>query len=241
MAQDHGRSEDRSGGLEHPIERTRSGHHEALQSGFVGSRGHRLRSCRAGAGQISVQAGQGRGAVRRRQRDRHRDPHRRRSVAPRARPAVRDREQARRLRHPRHRGNGEGQARRLHAAGRQSRHQRADADHLQGQVQDRLRQRGRHGVAARRGAAHPRRHHQGLRAQELRRVHRAGQGQSRQGALRQRRRRQQQPLRHRGVRAVGRPQAHSHPEQGRRRGDHQRSGERATRRWRWSTPQARPA
>src|SRR5205814_4259827 len=31
---------------------------------------------------------------------------------------------------------------------------------------------------------------------------------------------------HRGVRAVGWPQAHSHPEQGRRRGDHQRSGER---------------
>ena len=49
-----------------------------------------------------------------------------------------------------------------------------------------------------------------------------GEGQSRQGALRQRRRRQQQSLRHRGLRAVGRHQDDPHPEQGRRRGDHQR-------------------
>ena len=132
-------------------------------------------------------------------------------------------------------------ARRLHAAGRQSRHQRADADHLQGQVQDRLRQRGRDGDAARRGAADPRRHHQGLRAEDLRRVHRACQGQSRQGALRQRRRRQQQPLRHRGVRAVGRHQAHSHPEQGRRRAPSPTIWCAATPRSRWSTPRARPA
>ena len=99
------------------------------------------------------------GAVRRRQRDRHHDPHRRRADAAADRPRLPGREQARRVRHPRDRGNGQGAARRLHAAGRQPRHQRADADHLQGQVQDRLRERSHDGDAARRDSADPRRHH----------------------------------------------------------------------------------
>ena len=113
-------------------------------------------------------------------------------------------------------------ARRLHAAGRQPWHQPADAAHLQGQVQDRLRQRRDDGDAARRYPADPCSHHRGLRAEDLRRVHRLRQGESWSGALRQRRRRQQQPLRHRGVRAVGRHQARAHPEQERRRRHHQR-------------------
>ena len=93
-------------------------------------------------------------------------------------------------------------------------------------MQDRLRQGRRHGDAARRGPARARRHHQGFCAEDLRRVHRLCQGQSRQGALRQRRHRQQQSLRHRSLRQMGGHRARPHPQQGRRRGDHQRSGQR---------------
>ena len=79
--------------------------------------------------------------------------------------------------------------------------------HLQGQVQDRLREGSDDGDAARRDSADPCRHHGRLRAQDLRRVHHLRQGEPRQGALRQRRRRLQQSLRHRSLRAVGRHQA----------------------------------
>ena len=64
---------------------------------------------------------------------------------------------------------------------------------------------------------------QGFRAQDLCRVHRLRQGQSRQGALCQRRHRQQQPLRHGSVRQVGRHRDAPSAEQGRRRRHHQRS------------------
>ena len=88
-----------------------------------------------------------------------------------------------------------------------SRHQRAHAGHLQDKFKidydkDVV-------MVTRLGELplDPRRHHQELRAEDLRRVHRLRQGEPRQGALRQRRRRQQQPLRHGGLRAVGRHQA----------------------------------
>src|SRR5262245_20682297 len=66
-----------------------------------------------------------------------------------------------------------------------------------------------------------RRHDQGLPAQNLCRVHRLRQGQSRQGALCQRRRRQQQSLRHGSLRPMGRHRAHALAEQGRRRRNYQ--------------------
>ena len=85
-------------------------------------RGHRL-----GAGQIPVEAGEDRRALRPGRRDRHHLAAVRRADAPEPRPAVRGREQAGRLRHPRDRGNGALQARRLHADGRQRLDQRHHA------------------------------------------------------------------------------------------------------------------
>ena len=141
------------------------------------------------------QADQGRGAVRAGQRHRHRHPHRRRADAARcsAQPIVIENkpgafgilaiEEMARV-----------AAGRLHAADRQSRHQRADADHLQEEIQDRLRQ-GRHDGDAARARCRscsprpPRTSRRRLTPSSSPTPRR-----TRQGALCQRRHRQQQSL-----------------------------------------------
>ena len=176
------------------------------------------------------------------QRHRHRHPHRRRPVAPRARPADRGREQAGRLRHPRHRGDGEGAAPdgytlQVGNPGTNVLTPIIYKDKFKIDYDKEVVMVTRLGevpliLAATTKDFAPKNYGEFIAL---------CQGQSRQGALRQRRRRQQQPLRHRGVRAVGRPQARF---TFRTRAAAPRSPTisfRAMPRWPWSTRRVRPA
>ena len=123
----------------------------------------------------------------------------RRAAEEHPRPAVRGREQARRVRHPRHRGNGPLEAGRLHADGRQCLDQRHHADPVQEQVPDRLREERGVGVAAGDLSVVPDHHHGEFQGQERQGRGRLRQEESRQGPLHQRRRRLVPAFRHGGV------------------------------------------
>ena len=127
------------------------------------SRGGRRRR----PGEISLAPDQGAGALRAGRRRRHRGAHRHRADAPAARPDLRDREQARRLWHPRHPGHGAGAARRLHDHVRQQQRQRHHADPLRQEVHHRLRPRRDPGGARRRRAGVPDRDEAGFPADEV--------------------------------------------------------------------------
>ena len=132
---------------------------------------------------------------------------------------VHGREQARRLRHHRHRGNGPRQARRLHHHGRQHLDQLPDAGAARQAHAHRLRPRRADHRAARRRAGVLHGDHDELPAQDLRRVHRLRQGASGRRALRLRRHRRLSARQHRDPgQARRRARARPHSVQGRRLG-----------------------
>ena len=167
---------------------------------------------RLGAGQISEPHGQDPGALRAGRRHRHHRAHRRRPVAEDHRPALRDHQQAGRLRPAGDRRNGEGCARRLHADDRQRVDQRHHADPLQQENDLRLRQERDGGDRSdRRAGLHAGDDGERFPGQERGRADRLRQEKPRQGALRHRRRRLLPALRHGLFR-----QARRRPRHGRR-------------------------
>ena len=139
---------------------------------------------RAGAiaGALPQQADSNSHSLRSRRPDRRGGPALRRSPAQIARAEHPGREQARRVRHPRDRGNGPRQAGRLHHHDRQHLDQLPDTGPARPQDADQLRPRRADHRAHRRRAGVLPRNHDEFRAQDLQGVHRLRQEE--RGALR---------------------------------------------------------